>query len=112
MDKLSSKRLRDPTDSDMELFVYATDDGELLADFRPYLDGYDHAFEDHRALGPADKRWEKVRNVCHPQYGDELAGRLTFVGKSEVEWRELMVFPILWDRGYDPVDWEEPAASS
>ena len=37
----------------MELYIYETPEGNV-ADFRPYLDGFDHSFADHRELQPSD----------------------------------------------------------
>jgi len=89
----------------MELYVYETPHG-LIADFRPYLDGHDHSFDDHRALRPDDPRWEKIRALRHPERQSSLAGEVRYVGKAETVWRELMVFPILWKGDYDPDPWE------
>ena len=89
----------------MELYVYETPAG-AVADFRPYLDGYDHSFDDHRALGERDPRWEKVRSLVHPVTKEPIAGQLEFVGTASCNWRELMLFPIVWDREYTPVELE------
>ena len=80
-----------------------------VADFRPYLDGFDHAFAEHPPLVPQDQRVEKVSNLKHPTYGYDLAGKVRFIGRAVVRWRELMLFPIAWDGEYVPVEWEEPA---
>jgi hypothetical protein len=92
----------------MELYVYETPEGNV-ADFRPYLDGFDHAFAEHPPLVPQDQRVEKVSNLKHPTYGYDLAGKVRFIGRAVVRWRELMLFPIAWDGEYVPVEWEEPA---
>jgi hypothetical protein len=89
----------------MELFVYETPYGPI-ADFRPYLDGRDHAFDDHRPLEPSDPRQEKIATLRHPEHKQPIAGKVRYAGQSEVAWRELMIFPIAWNRDYDPVDWE------
>ena len=90
----------------MDLFIYETPDGNV-ADFRPYLDGFDHSFEDHRPLRDEDPRQEKIRGLMHPRLGYELAGQLRFLGTSWVKWRELMIFPIEWSgdllAGADPI---------
>jgi len=85
----------------MELYVYQAPSG-AIADFRPYLDGADHAFEDHREIPSHDARWEKVRNLNDPRTGNCLEGQLEFIGTAECVWKELMVFPIAWDHSYDP----------
>ena len=95
----------------MDLFVYEIPDGQL-ADFRAYLDGFDHAFDDHRPLRLSDPRQEKIRGLRHPRLGYELAGKLRFVGLASVHWRELMMFPILWDGDVEPVEWHAPAPAS
>ena len=89
----------------MDLYIYETPDGNV-ADFRPYLDGFDHAFDDHRALGDGDPRQEKIRGLSHPRLGYELGGRLRCVGTSQVQWRELMLFPIEWREEFEPLTWE------
>ena len=63
----------------MELYIYETPEGNV-ADFRPYLDGFDHSFADHRELQPSDRRFEKVSNLKHPTYQYDLAGKLRFIG--------------------------------
>lgn len=85
----------------MELYVYQAPGG-AIADFRPYLDGHDHAFDDHRALPDHDARWEKIRQLVDPRTGELVDGQLDFVGTTECEWKELMMFPLAWDLGYDP----------
>ena len=92
----------------MELYIYETPEGNV-ADFRPYLDGFDHSFADHPALGESDQRLEKVSNLKHPAHLCDLAGKVRFIGRAAVKWRELMVFPIAWDGEYARVEWEEPA---
>lgn len=89
----------------MELYVYETPAG-TLADFRPYLDGRDHSFDDHRPLKPEDPRWEKIRSLRHPVTGEVLGGNLRFAGKAETKWRELMLFPIAWEREFEPAGLE------
>lgn len=80
----------------MELYVYQTPAG-TIADFRPYLDGWDRSFETPRELDPADPRWEKINNLRDPRTDELSAGKLVFVGKSSTRWHELMVFPLAWD---------------
>jgi hypothetical protein len=92
----------------MDLFIYETPDGNV-ADFRPYLDGFDHSFDDHRPLRDGDPRQEKIRGLLHPRRGYELAGQVHCIGTSSVKWRELMVFPVLWDGEVEPLDWESGA---
>ena len=91
----------------MELYIYETSEGNG-ADFRPYLDGFDHSFADHRELQPSDRRLEKVSNLKHPTYQYDLAGKLRFIGLAAVRWKELMVFPISWDGEFVPVEWGQP----
>ena len=95
----------------MELYVYETPEGNV-ADFRPYLDGFDHSFAEHPALEPQDQRVEKVSNLKHPAYGYDLAGKVRFIGLAVVRWRELMMFPIAWDGEYVPVEWREPGGDA
>ena len=85
----------------MELYIYRTPNG-LIADFRPYLDGRDHSFDDHRKLGPKDPRWEKIQNLRHPETGDSLSGELELVGKAKSKWFELMCFPLAWKDEFEP----------
>jgi hypothetical protein len=85
----------------MELYIYQTPAG-VIADFRPYLDGHDHSFDDGRALRPEDARWEKIRSLRHPLTQESLAGRIELIGRAETRWRELMVFPVPWSREYEP----------
>lgn len=87
----------------MDLYIYRTQNG-LVADFRPYLDGRDHSFEDHRKLNATDPRWEKIQNLRDPETGDSLAGQLELVGKAKSKWFELMCFPIAWQEDFEPVD--------
>jgi hypothetical protein len=89
----------------MELYIYETPGGRI-ADFRPYLDGRDHSFDDHRPLKPNDPRWEKIHGLRDPASGEELGGRLRWVGTSRVKWHELMLFPIRWDREFEAVSWQ------
>jgi hypothetical protein len=89
----------------MELYVYQSPRG-LVADYRPYLDGRDHSFDDHRALPQDDPRWEKIRNLLHPDSKETIGGELSLVGRAECQWRELMLFPIAWDQGFEPVEVE------
>ena len=35
----------------------------------------------------------------------DLAGKLRFIGRAAVRWKELMVFPISWDGEFAPVEW-------
>ena len=83
----------------MELYVYQTPYGSV-ADFRPYLDGQDHSFDDNRPLKPDDLRWERINSLVHPQTGERIGGQLHYVGMAETQWRELMTFPITWDREF------------
>lgn len=92
----------------MELYVYETPHGPV-ADFRSYLDGRDHSFDDHRKLEDRDPRWEKIRALRHPETQDDIGGRLRYAGRASCRWRELMVFPIAWHDEFEPVDWEEAA---
>jgi hypothetical protein len=85
----------------MELYVYRTPDGNV-ADFRPYLDGRDHSFDDPHPLKRDDPRWEKISNLRHPVTGEAIGGQLEFVGTAETRWRELMIFPIAWEREFVP----------
>jgi len=89
----------------MELYIYETPDG-TVADFRPYLDGFDHAFDVAQPLSERDPRWEKIRALYHPRTRSPCGGSLRLVGKAEVVWRELMQFPVAWDREYQAVDSE------
>ena len=88
----------------MDLYIYESPKGHV-ADFRPYLDGRDHSFDDHRALNPEDPRWEKINNLRDPVRGDSM-DQLHFVGKSQIKWHELTLFPIYWDGEFEPVEWE------
>ena len=90
----------------MELYIYETPNGNV-ADFRPYLDGRDHAFDDHRELPAEDPRREKIEGLLHPVTQRGIARNLRLVGKAEVEWRELMIFPIVWTDEFEPLDWED-----
>lgn len=87
----------------MDLYVYQAPSG-LIADFRPYLDGKDHSFDDHRNLPPADARWEKIRNLRDPETGDLIAGQIQLVGKANTRWFELMCFPVRWTAAYESVE--------
>jgi len=93
----------------MDLYVYETPDGHV-ADFRPYLDGFDHSFDDHRPLRDEDPRQEKIRGLTHPKDGYALAGQMRFIGTSWCEWKELMMFPILWDGEFEEEEWESGVA--
>jgi hypothetical protein len=95
----------------MELYVYDTPYGRI-ADFRAYLDGHDHAFDDHRPLAPKDPRREKIDELRHPVQGAIIAGRIQYVGRAETKWRELMRFPIAWTGELELDPWDAPAASS
>ena len=95
----------------MELYIYETPNGHV-ADFRPYLDGFDHSFEEPRPLAEDDARWEKVNSIFHPETGSELGGKLRCVGTAEVEWKELMRFPIVWTGDVGASDAAEANASS
>jgi len=95
----------------MELYIYETPRG-TIADFRSYLDGRDHSFEDHRKLKPTDPRWEKIRALRDPVTKGEIREGLRYAGKAETRWRELMVFPIAWNREFDAEEWEADAADA
>ena len=86
----------------MEVYVYESPAG-LIADFRPYLDGKDNGFEDPLPLKPTDARWEKINSLYHPDTGNPLAGELRLVGKAELEWKELMRFPLSWESEFQQV---------
>jgi hypothetical protein len=86
----------------LEVYVYRTPNG-LIGDFRSYLDGRDHSFDDHRPLPQSDPRWEKIVNLRDPVTDQNLGGQIEFVGKSSVGWHELLAFPIVWDREYEAV---------
>ncbi len=85
----------------MELYIYETPDGQI-ADFRPYLDGSDHGFDEPLPLRPTDARWEKINALFHPVTGRSLVGKLELVGRATIEWKELMRFPLAWDGAVDP----------
>ncbi|HZN60519.1 MAG TPA: hypothetical protein VFD71_20775 [Planctomycetota bacterium] len=85
----------------MDLYVYRTPTG-LIADFRPYLDGRDHSFDDHRALPAGDARWEKIQSLEDPETAESLAGQIEFAGTAKIRWHELMRFPIVWQDAYEP----------
>ena len=89
----------------MELYIYETPGG-AIADFRPYLDGRDHSFEDHRPLKQEDPRWEKILGLRDPETDDLIGGRLTFVGKTTTVWHELMKFPLAWRDSFEPAAWQ------
>jgi hypothetical protein len=88
----------------MDLYVYQTDSGQV-ADFRAYLDGHDHAFDDHRALAAGDPRWEKIHSLRHPVQLQPLSG-VRLIGRANTKWRELMQFPIAWSGDFEPFDWQ------
>lgn len=85
----------------MELYIYESPDG-LLADFRPYLDGKDNSFEEPLPLKPTDARWDKINAIFHPETGREVGGQLNWIGTAEIEWKELMRFPISWTQEFEP----------
>jgi hypothetical protein len=87
----------------MDLYIYRTPSGNV-ADFRSYLDGRDHSFDDHRKLDPADPRWEKIQNLRHPETGDPIGGHLEFVGTTKSSWFELICYPIVWDKPFEPAE--------
>ena len=95
----------------MELYIYETPEGNV-ADFRPYLDGFDHSFADHRELASSDLRLEKVSNLKHPTYQYDLEGKLRYIGRAAVRWKELMIFPISWDGEYAPVEWGDSSVDA
>ena len=81
----------------MEVYVYATPHGKI-ADFRPYLDGRDHSFEDPRPLDAYDPRWEKVQTLLCPRTGESLYDKVEFVGLGNInDYHELMIFPVAYD---------------
>ena len=86
----------------MELYIYESPDGPV-ADFRPYLDGKDNSFDEPLPLKPTDARWEKINGLYHPETGREIGGQLKCVGKAEIEWKELMRFPVVWSEEYEPI---------
>ena len=86
----------------MDLYIYSTPLGHI-ADFRPYLDGKDHSFDDHRPLKPEDPRWEKILNLFHPVTDERIGGRIEFVGRAQSPWHELMKFPVVWNAPFEPV---------
>ena len=78
----------------MDVYVYETPAGRI-ADFRPYLDGKDHAFDPPRALRGSDPRWEKILNTTDPRTGKPLWGNIRFVGTGRLDdYHELVVFPV------------------
>jgi hypothetical protein len=85
----------------MELYIYRTPNGQI-ADFRPYLDGRDHSFDDHRPLKREDPRWEKIHNLLDPETDESIGGRVEFIGKAQCAWHELMKFPIPWRESFEP----------
>ena len=85
----------------MELYVYRTPNG-YIADFRPYLDGRDHSFEEPRQLPPGDPRWEKIRNLRDPETEDLIGERLEFVGRAQGSWHELLEYPTPWNESFEP----------
>ena len=87
----------------MDLYVYKSPFG-FIADFRPYLDGRDHSFDDHRPLKPDDPRWEKIQSLRDPETAEPIGGKLEFVGKAQAPWHELLMFPIAWRDSFDPVE--------
>jgi hypothetical protein len=89
----------------MDLYIYETPGG-VVADFRPYLDGRDHSFDDHRPLKPEDPRWEKIHNLRDPETDELIGGRLVFIGKATTVWHELMKFPVSWAEPFQPVAWQ------
>ncbi len=81
----------------MFVYVYETPNG-LFADFRPYLDGQDHAFTPPRALPGNDPRWEKILNTNDPRTGKPIYGSVEFAGTGDVpDYHELMIFPVPYD---------------
>ena len=86
----------------MLVYIYETTNG-LIADFRPYLDGQDNAFEPPRPLKGGDPRWEKIQNCEDPRTGDLLYGQSKFAGMGEIEdYHELMIFPIAFNGATEP----------
>lgn len=85
----------------MDLYVYRAPNG-LIADFRPYLDGRDHSFDDDRPLPPGDPRWEKILNLKDPGTDEDIGGKLEFVGRAQGPWHELLRYPMVWEGPYDP----------
>ena len=85
----------------MDLYIYRTPNGHV-ADFRPYLDGRDHSFDDHRKLDPLDPRWEKINSLKDPGTSEAIGGQLELVGRAKCSWHELMCFPIAWEQAHQP----------
>ena len=85
----------------MELYVYQTSSGHI-ADFRSYLDGRDHSFEDERMLPESDPRWEKIDSLRHPLTAENIGRQIEFVGKAQGSWHELLRYPIAWNEPFDP----------
>jgi len=87
----------------MELYVYRTPNGHI-ADFRPYLDGRDHSFEDERELSASDPRWEKIDSLRHPETAENIGRQIEFVGKAQGSWHELLRYPVAWNESFDAVE--------
>lgn len=85
----------------MELYIYSTPGGHI-ADFRPYLDGLDHSFDDHRSLSPSDPRWEKIHALRDPETAEPIGGQIQFVGKAQGSWHELLRYPAPWTESFEP----------
>lgn len=92
----------------MDVYVYETPSG-LVADFRPYLDGQDHSFDQPRPLGPQDARWEKVHSLLCPRTDEALFGKVRYAGRGVIDdYHELMIFPVAYEGKVEPVDRPEP----
>jgi hypothetical protein len=87
----------------MELYVYRTANG-FIADFRPYLDGRDHSFEDERELSASDPRWEKISSLRDPLSAENIGRQIEFVGKAHGSWHELLRYPVAWDESFEPAE--------
>ncbi|MBI4583794.1 MAG: hypothetical protein HY717_07205 [Planctomycetes bacterium] len=86
----------------MDVFVYQSPNG-LIADFRPYLDGTDNAFDPPRPLKANDPRLEKVVNLLCPRTQQKLYGKVKFAGYGMVEkYHELMMFPVAYEGEVEP----------
>ena len=81
----------------MDVCVYETPNG-MIADFRYYLDGTDNAHDPPRVLGGHDTRWEKVEGLLCPRTGQEIYGKVKYLGRGRIDdYHELMIFPIAYE---------------
>ena len=93
----------------MDVCIYETPNG-LIADFRQYLDGIDHAHEPARPLGGYDPRWEKVQMLLCPRTSRSIFGQAKFVGRGTIDdYHELMIFPIAFQGDYESEGGEDAA---